>query len=126
MSNNEFSIALRIKSFKHALAGLSYVAKTQHNAWIHMVAALFAVSIGLWLQITLNEWLLIFFCITLVFCCEIFNTALELLCDAVHPEYHPLIKKAKDVAAGAVLVSAVNAVMIGGFIFIPYIFATIT
>lgn len=126
MSNNEFSIALRIKSFKHALAGLSYVVKTQHNAWIHMVAATFVIFIGLWLQITLNEWLLIFFCISLVICCEIFNTALELLCDAVQPDYHPLIKKSKDVAAGAVLISAVNAVLIGGFIFIPYIFATIT
>ncbi len=126
MSNNEFSIAQRIKSFKYAIAGLSYVAKTQHNAWIHLVATVFVISMGLLLNIAVNEWLLIIFCITLVLCCEAFNTALELLCDAVHPDDHPLIKKSKDVAAGAVLISAINAVIIGGFIFLSYFFTTTT
>lgn len=115
-----FSIVARIRSFKYAFKGIWFLLSSQHNAWIHVAAALAVIVFGFFFHVSPTEWCLLILTMTSVFAAEGFNTAIEFLADAAHPELHPLIGKAKDVAAGAVLLAAIGAVIIGGFIFIPY------
>ena len=114
-----FSFKARIKSFSFAFQGIKTFFQTQHNAWIHALAAICVIILGSWVNLNLNEWCWIVFSIGLVFITEMLNTAVEFLTDLVSPEFHPLAKKVKDVAAGAVLFSALVAVVIGLFVFIP-------
>lgn len=88
----------------------------EHNAWIHSLAALVAITGGCLLEISKVEWLFVIGAIFLVFALEMINTAIEHLCDAVTKEDNPQIKMAKDVAAGAVLVGAGYALVVAGFI----------
>jgi len=114
MSEREaFSIAARLRSFPHALRGVQQTIVSQHNAWIHAVATLAACGLGLLFGLSKLEWCAIVLAIVGVWTAESFNTALEFLCDVASPEFHPLIEKAKDVAAGAVLIAAAGAVAIG-------------
>ncbi|WP_217646440.1 diacylglycerol kinase family protein [Nitrosomonas sp. Nm34] len=115
-----FSFAARIRSFSYALSGIAVLLKSQHNAWIHLVATTLVISGGLFFQIDPIEWCLVILAILAVFVAEALNTAIEFLCDAVSPTPHPLIQKSKDVAAGAVLISAIGAIVIGLIIFPPY------
>ncbi len=115
-----FSFAARIKSFSYAFIGIAVLIKSQHNAWIHLLATTLVVSCGLFFQIDSVEWCLIILAILAVFVSEAFNTAIEFLCDVASPAPHPLIQKSKDVAAAAVLISAIGAVIIGLIIFLPY------
>jgi len=119
--NQPFSLAKRLHSLRYALAGLRTLLLTQHNAWIHAVATLLVLAAGLWFGLSPYEWLWLVLAMTLVWTAEAFNTALELLADAVTREPHPLIGQAKDVAAGAVLISAIGAVIIGATIFGPHL-----
>jgi diacylglycerol kinase (ATP) len=119
MKAGKFSVKSRSESFRFAFNGLSSLLKYEHNARIHFAAAIIAVAAGLFLGIDLHEWCLLFIVIGLVFLTELFNTSLEALCDAVYPELNENIRKAKDYAAGAVLISAVVSAVAGGFIFIP-------
>jgi diacylglycerol kinase (ATP) len=116
-----FSIAKRVKSFGYALNGLGFMLRTQHNAWIHLAATAAVIAAGLWLRIEAHDWRWIALAIALVWVAEIVNTAFEHLCDVVQPEFHVSVKTAKDVAAGAVLVAAVAAVIIGVLVFLPYL-----
>lgn len=116
-----FSISARLKSFGYALSGLGYMLRTQHNAWIHLVATAGVIGLGFWHGIGANDWRWIVLAITLVWVAEIVNTAFEHLCDAVQPEFHISVKTAKDVAAGAVLVASVAAAIIGTLVFLPYL-----
>lgn len=109
----------RAKSFSYALGGLLTLFKDQPNARIHVVAAIMAIAMGLFLGISSVEWILICLCITLVISAEAFNSSLEYIADFVCAEKHHLIKKAKDVAAGAVLLTAIFSVVTGLFIFLP-------
>ena len=118
----KFHIKDRIKSFKYAGNGIWSMLKSQHNAWIHVAATGLVIVAGFWFHITATEWALIILAIMSVWTAEGFNTALEFLADASSPDYHPLIGKAKDVAAGAVLISAIGSFTIGFIIFLPYIF----
>lgn len=102
----------RIASVKYALKGIVIVLKSQHNAWIHALATVGVCSVGFYLGLTKLEWSVIVLTITLVWMAETFNTALELLADAMCPHYHPLVGKAKDVAAGAVMLAAIGSVII--------------
>lgn len=86
---------------------------SQHNAWIHAVSTFATVGLGLSLGISRLEWIGLVFAIVSVWTAEAINTALELLCDVASPDFHPLVEKAKDVAAGAVLISAVGAAVTG-------------
>lgn len=115
-----FSVAARIKSFSYAFAGIAVLIKSQHNAWIHLLVAIVVISCGLFFQIDSVEWCLIIFAILTVLVSEALNTAIEFLCDASSPAPHPLIQKSKDVAAGAVLISAMGAIIVGLIIFLPY------
>ena len=110
----------RLKSFQHAFAGLWTLLKTQHNAWIHAAATLAVLAMGWYVQLSRPEWGLIVLTIVAVWSAEALNTALEFLADAAQPDFHPLVKKAKDAAAGAVLITAFGAVIIGALIFIPH------
>lgn len=110
-----------VASFGYAFAGLWYVLRTQVNMRVHMVIALLAILMGIVLHISAVEFAIIFVTITTVFVAEMFNTVFELCVDLASPAYHPLAKIAKDVAAGAVLLSAMLAVVIGVFVFGPHV-----
>ena len=114
-----FSAASRVRSFVYAAHGIRAVVTSQHNAWIHAVATLAAVALGLSLRIPRLEWIAIVFAIAAVWSAEAFNTALELLCDVASPTFHPLVKSAKDIAAGAVLICAVGAMVTALLVFAP-------
>ncbi len=114
-----------IAGFGYALSGLWYVLRTQRNMRVHLSIAALAVLVGIVLHISAIEFALIFVTITIVFIAEMFNTVFELCVDLASPEYHPLAKIAKDVAAGAVLLSAIFAVVIGLFVFGPHVWTLI-
>lgn len=109
----------RVDSFRHAFRGWSYTLRTQRNTWIHGVITLGALAVGLWLGLTRFEWALIVLVAGLVWVAEFANTAVETLVDLVSPEFHPLAKTSKDVAAAGVLVSAFTAILIGLLILGP-------
>ena len=110
-----------IASFRYAFSGLWYALRTQRNARVHVSIAILAIILGIVLHISAVEFALVFVAITSVFIAEMFNTVFELCVDIAAPDYHPLAKIAKDVAAGAVLLSAMLAVVIGLFVFVPHI-----
>jgi len=122
MSDKKFNSSDRIKSFSYAFQGLRTFFQTQHNAWIHLFAAVLAVVLGFYFRLDRYEWFWIIFAITIVFITEMINTSIEFLSDFVSPEIHPMIKKVKDVSAAAVLIAAIGAIIIGLIIFLPYLF----
>ena len=115
----KLSLTKRIKSFKYALKGLRELFVGQHNAQIHLVAVVTVIIAGFALGISSDEWLIIILTMAMVVMAEALNTAIEYLADACVPEHHPLIEKAKDIAAAAVLICAMAAVVIAGIIFLP-------
>lgn len=119
MSENKFSIKQRLKSFRHASNGFRILIKEEHNARVHILAALLVSITGLTLQINQTEWYVIIILIGWILSMELLNSAIENICDLVSPEHNMFVKKAKDLAAAAVLVSAVAAVIIGASIFLP-------
>lgn len=110
-------------SFRYAWEGLVYTIQCERNARIHLAVAGIVVVLGIWLGLSLVEWGLITVAIAFVFTGEMLNTVIEVVVDMVTPEYHPLAKRAKDVAAGAILLSAVAAVIIGLVILGPHLLA---
>jgi len=121
MKTKSFSARSRLESFRFAFNGLASLIKYEPNARIHLVAALSAVIAGLVLKIDITEWCIIVLVTGFVFFAELINTSLEVLGDAVDPEWNERIKKAKDFSAGAVLISALVSVVIAGLIFLPKI-----
>jgi len=119
MKSDRFSIKSRSGSFRFAFNGLVSLFKNEHNSWIHLLAAVIVLTAGIILKIDLSEWCMLIIVIGLVFLSELFNTSLEALGDAIDSEWNEKIKKAKDLAAGAVLISAIISVIVGGIIFIP-------
>ena len=111
---------LRILSFKHAGEGIWVAIKEQTNLKFHLFASLVVYSLGLYLNIPKIDWLILFLTIGLVISLELTNTAIEELTNAFTSDIHPAAKKAKDVAAGAVLLASITAILIGLFIFLPY------
>jgi diacylglycerol kinase len=111
---------LRLKSFAYALQGLAHLVRTQPNARLHLLAAVLVCAAGGYVGLSRSEWLWITVAITLVWSAEAFNTALEQLADVLHPQQHPGIGRAKDVAAAAVLIAAVGAAVIGVLVFVPH------
>lgn len=115
-----FTIGARLKSFKYAFNGLWEFVRTQHNAWIHLIAIIVVVFLGVWCDVTTIEWLWLVLAIGMVLMAEIFNTSIEYLVDFVSPEYNAKAGLVKDLAAGAVIVAAVTAAIIGIIIFSQY------
>ncbi len=111
-----------LHSFKHAFRGLRNFFREEQNARVEASIAVVAILLGFRFHIDHYEWICVLLCIGAVLSAEAFNTAIEALCDKVEPEKDPLIAKAKDVAAGAVLILAIVSAIIGLHIFLPYVF----
>ncbi|MEY4936315.1 MAG: hypothetical protein RIS64_2674 [Bacteroidota bacterium] len=111
----------RIKSFGYAIQGIRVMFATQINAQIHLIAVVLVIAAGFWFHIRRLEWGLLLLTFGGVLTAEAMNTALEFLTDLVSPDHHPLAGKAKDVAAGAVLLTAIAAIGVGILIFLPKI-----
>ena len=114
-----FSFKSRARSVQVAWRGLAMVVRSQHNAWIHAYATVGVLAAGVYFRVALTEWALLTIAIVGVWSGEAFNTAIEALGDAVSPSHHPLVGRAKDAAAGAVLISSIGAIVIGTLIFAP-------
>lgn len=122
MKTNKFAFKSRLASFKFAFKGLVALLKNEHNARIHLVAAIVAITTGIILNINAFEWSLLLIVIGIVFLTELLNTSIETLADFVKPEWNEKIRMAKDYSAAAVMISAIISVIVGGLIFIPKIF----
>jgi len=116
-----FGIYARLRSLRCAFKGVELLLRTQHNAWIHAVATGAVVFLGFFFRVTRDEWIALTLAATLVWFAEALNTALEFLADALHAAHHPGIGKAKDIAAGAVLLAALGATITGLIVFVPYL-----
>ena len=110
-----------VAGFGYAFNGLGYALRTQRNVRVHIAIGALAVFMGIVLHISAIEFAMIFVAIAGVFVAEMFNTVIELCIDLSTPEYNPRAKIAKDVAAGAVLISALLAIVIGIFVFGPHL-----
>ena len=107
------------KSFGYAFQGIFNTIRTERNIKIHCAAAILVTIFGIWLQISKTEWMICFILFGLILALELVNTAVEATVDLFTEERKPLAKKAKDAAAGAVLIAAIFAAVIGILIFIP-------
>jgi diacylglycerol kinase len=112
-------VSSRINSFRYALHGITILLRSQVNARIHLLATFMVLAAGISLQLAANDWVLVALAISGVWVAEALNTAIEFLVDLVSPEMHPLAGKVKDVAAGAVLIAAVAAAVVGLLVFVP-------
>lgn len=121
MKEQKFSIVKRFKSFVFAFNGLSILLREEHNARIHLLAALCAIVAGFVLHISTLEWVAVIFVIGFVISLELINSAIENISDFVCPERHDSIKKIKDLAAGGVLIAAITALAVGLIVFLPHI-----
>lgn len=121
-TKSTFSLRKRALSVKFAFRGIVGFISLEHNAWIHVAVATAAIALGIILNISTQEWTTVIILIALVLAGEAFNSAIEALADHATSEFHPLIGKAKDFAAGGVLLLAVAAMIVGYLIFFPKIF----
>ena len=110
-----------VQNFKYALIGLGHILKSERNARIHLAVAVVVSIAAIALDLPAAEMVAIFFAIMTVFIAEIFNTVAEKILDLVHPDQSPKVALIKDMAAGAVLVTAVGAAVMGFVIFSPYV-----
>lgn len=113
-------ITARTQSLRYALDGLGFVLRNEQNARIHGAAALVVFALGLLLHIETSDWRILIVAIISVWFAETINTAFEYLCDVVSPDKNESVRKAKDIAAGAVLITALGAVVIGTITLAPY------
>lgn len=111
----------RLKSFVYAGRGIWSFLRREPNAWIHCTAIGVVTTAGIVLGINRMEWMVVVLCFALVLAAEAFNTAIERLVNLVSPQYHPLAGDVKDVAAGAVLLCAIAAAIVGVILFLPYL-----
>jgi diacylglycerol kinase (ATP) len=116
-----FSLAARRRSIGFAVEGMRDLFRYEHNAWIHLGAAAIVATLGTLLRVTANDWRWLILSIALVWAAEAGNTAVEQLCDLVHPGRHPVVKRVKDLAAGGVLICALAAMLIGAATLLPYL-----
>ncbi len=116
-----FSLLQRLQSFRHAGRGLVRLVAQEHNARIHLAMSLLATALGGWLGLRPEDWRWLIAAVAAVWMAEAFNTALERLCDRVSPEWHPLVRDAKDMAAAAVLLASVGAALVGVLTLVPYL-----
>lgn len=107
------------RSFFLAWRGLIYTWKTQGHLRFHVFAGLIVLAGGWWVQLSRWEWTMLIFAMGSVMAAEVMNTAIEFAVDLVEPNFHPLAGIVKDVAAGAVLITVIQAVIIGNLIFGP-------
>ena len=120
-----FSIAARLKSFTFAFEGFAFMLRTQHNAWVHLVATIGVVALGFALQVNADAWRWLIAAMALVWVAEAMNTAFEHLCDVVSPQFSESVKRSKDIAAASVLVCVIAATLLGAITLAPYIIAAL-
>ena len=108
-------------SFKYAIQGIKSALKTEQNLKIHFIVTVLAIILGIVLKINLTEWAICFLLFGFVITAELLNTAIEVTVDLAMPERNEKAKLAKDIAAGAVLVSAIVSILVGIVIFLPKI-----
>lgn len=114
-----------IESVNCAIEGVLWTAKTQKHMRWHFLGAAAALFCALFFKVPTVDFLLLALAITLVLFAEIMNTAVEVVVDLVSPDYHPLAKKAKDVAAGAVLLASCGAAVVGYVVFSSLVFSVV-
>ena len=110
----------RLDAFGHAGRGIVVLLGEAHGR-IHAAATVAVILLGLWLGISATDWALLVICIALVLAAEAINTAVERVVDLVSPQWHPLARDAKDLAAGGVLIAAIGAAVVGVIVFLPYL-----
>jgi diacylglycerol kinase (ATP) len=115
-----FSIKARLRSVSYAVQGIVALVREEHNARVHLGASCVVLLTGWRLHCSWDEWRWLLLAIGLVWMAEAFNTAIEVLCDLVQPGFHPQVKRIKDLAAGAVLLAALTAALIGMTVFWPH------
>ncbi|MBX0291781.1 diacylglycerol kinase family protein [Hymenobacter sp. HSC-4F20] len=113
----------RAASFGYAFRGVRAALRTEVHLWFHAVATVVVIGLGLYFGLERWEWVAVALAVGAVWCAELVNTAIEAVVNLVSPEYHPLAGRAKDVAAGAVLVMAIAALVVGLLIFGPRVWA---
>lgn len=118
-ASKETSIRRRLKSFGHAINGIVKTIINEPSFRIHLAVMLMVVVLSLFMGLSTMEWMLIIFCFGFVLSAEIFNSSIEGLTDMVSPGHNPKAGLVKDMAAGAVLVSAITAAIVGLIIFVP-------
>lgn len=111
----------QLRSFGYAWKGIRCCIGKEQNLSFHLIATVVVIAAGISIGITRTEWMIVVLCIGVVIAAELFNTSIEKLVDLVSPGHHPIAGQVKDIAAGAVLVCAATAAVIGAFIFLPYI-----
>ena len=114
-------LSRRIAAFGHAFRGIATLVRETPHAQFHLLATIGVIVLGVYLQVSRSDWQALVLAIALVWLAEGMNSALEYLADAAVPEQHPLVAKAKDVAAGAVLLCAGFAIVIAALVFWPYV-----
>lgn len=117
----KYDFKKQLRSFGYAWKGITTCIGKEQNLSFHLIATALVTVAGLYFGITAIEWIVVVGCIGMVIAAELFNTAIEKLTNLVSPEYHPLAGTVKDIAAGAVLVCAVTAAIIGIIVFSPYL-----
>lgn len=117
------SVQKRFFGIRHAFNGLGLFLRSESNGRIHALATAAAIGLAAWLGCSAVEWALLALVIAMVWITEMLNTAIEKIMDYVQPEIHPKVKWIKDVSAGAVLVAAVAAVVVGGVVLLPKLLA---
>jgi diacylglycerol kinase (ATP) len=119
--NTSLTFTGRLRSVRYAVRGIGVMVRSQHNAWLHAAATVAVVAFGLGLGVSAADWCWLVLAMMAVWTAEALNTAFEFLTDVASPTFHPVAGKAKDVAAGAVLISAVGSVVIGLLVFGPHL-----
>ena len=117
----KYDLKKQLRSFGYAWQGIKSCIGKEQNLSFHLIASAVVVTAGFAFDITRTEWMILLLCIGVVIAAELFNTAIEKLVDLVSPGRHPLAGQVKDIAAGAVLVCAAAAAIIGLIIFVPYL-----
>ena len=115
----------RIKSFIPAIEGFQYLLKNEKNALIHLIATIAVIFLSYIFKLNDIEWILILLAITFVWFAELINTSIEKLTDLIQPEINPIAKIIKDLAASAVLITAVFSIIIALIVFLPKLFKLI-
>lgn len=116
-----FSVQSRLKSFGFAWQGAADLLRNEHNSRVHLMATLMVFVLAFVFSVQRWEWAVLLLAVAGVWMAEALNTAVEYIADACHPEQHPLIKRAKDVAAAAVLFFAMAALLVGALVFVPHL-----
>ncbi|MBQ9675174.1 MAG: diacylglycerol kinase family protein [Bacteroidaceae bacterium] len=118
-----YSFKKQLKSFTFAWKGILTCAGHEQNITFHLIAAIIVVAAGFCFGISRTEWMVVMLCIGTVIAAELFNSAIERLVDIVSPEWQKIAGEVKDIAAGAVLVTAIAAAIVGMIVFLPYVIA---